>query len=211
MSDITVIPAAKRERAGKGAARATRREGLVPCVIYGNSQDPAMVSIDPRILWKGLESGHFFSTVYTVDVDGTEEKALVRDVQFHPVTDAILHVDFLRAGKKTILHLSVPVNFLNEDDCVGVKAGGIINYVRHEIEIVCSAANVPSELTFDLTKVAVGDTIRISDLDLPEGVESSISDRDPVVININAPKVGGTTEEADAEEGEDAPEAASEE
>lgn len=213
MSDISVIPAAKRERAGKGAARATRREGLVPCVIYGNNQDPAMVSVDPRILWKGLESGHFYSTVYTVDVDGTKEKALVRDVQFHPVTDAILHVDFLRAGKKTILNVSVPVNFLNEDACVGVKAGGIINYVRHEVEVICSAADVPSELTFDLSSIEVGDTVRISDLELPEGVTSAITDRDPVVININAPKVGGSTASDDAE-GEDAgdeAEAASEE
>ncbi|WP_420547858.1 50S ribosomal protein L25/general stress protein Ctc [Curvivirga sp.] len=210
MSDISVIPAVKRERAGKGAARAIRREGLVPCVIYGDNKDPSMVSVDPRVIWKGLESGHFFSTVYTVDVEGgSKEKALVRDVQFHPVSDQVLHVDFVRAGKNTTLHVSVPVVFLNEDSCEGVKAGGIISYVRHEVEVICAATDVPSEFTLDLATAQVGDTIRISDIDMPKGVTSAITDRDPVVVNIAAPK--GAASADDAEEEGEAEEAASEE
>ncbi|MDX1736782.1 MAG: 50S ribosomal protein L25/general stress protein Ctc [Alphaproteobacteria bacterium] len=207
MSDISVIPAVKRDRAGKGAARAIRREGLVPCVIYGDSKDPAMVSVDPRVIWKGLESGHFFSTVYSVEVEGGKaEKALVRDVQFHPVTDQVLHVDFVRAGKNTRLHVSVPVNFLNEESCAGVKAGGIIAIVRHEIEVVCSATDVPSEFELDLASAQVGDTIRISDVAMPEGVESAITDRDPVVVNIQAPKGAGSSSESEEEAAEDASE-----
>ena len=196
MSEVSVIPAVKRDRAGKGAARAIRREGLVPCVVYGDNKEPTTISVDPRVIWKGLESGHFFSTVYTVAVEsGDEEKALVRDVQFHPVTDQVLHVDFVRAGESTKLTVNVPVNFVNEDKCEGVKLGGILNIVRHEIEITCSALNVPSELTLDLANAKVGDTIRISDIALPEGAKSAITDRDPVVVNIAAPKGGAVAAE----------------
>ncbi|WP_259780898.1 50S ribosomal protein L25/general stress protein Ctc [Aestuariispira ectoiniformans] len=198
MSELNTIPAKKRDRAGKGAARATRREGLVPGVVYGDSKEPEMIAIDPRIIWKGLESGHFFSTVYTIDVEGgKKEKALARDIQFHPVTDAPEHVDFVRVSAKSKVHVNVPVVLINEDNCPGIKEGGVLSVVRHELELICSAGDIPQELELDLAKVNLGDTVRISAVDLPKGVESAITDRDPVVLNIEAPRT-----EADIEGGE---------
>ena len=211
MSELSSIPAKQRDRAGKGAARATRREGLVPCIVYGANKDPNMISVDPRVIWKGLESGHFYSTVYTIEVDGgSKEQALVRDVQFHPVTDQPLHVDFIRVSKKTQVNVNVPVVFENEDDCVGLREGGIMNVIRHEVEVICSAADIPAEVTFDMTNVAIGDTVRISDLPLPDGVESAITDRDPVVVNVVPPK-GAASEEEEGAEDEGAEEAVAEE
>lgn len=202
MSELSIIPAKKRDRAGKGAARATRREGLVPGVVYGDSKEPEMIAIDPRIIWKGLESGHFFSTVYTIDVDGgKKEKALARDIQFHPVTDDPEHVDFVRVSKNTKVHVNVPVVLINEDDCPGLKEGGVLSVVRHELELVCSAGDIPQELEFDLSKIQLGDTVRISAIDLPKGVESAITDRDPVVLNIEAPRTEADIE-GDADEDE---------
>lgn len=201
MSELNTIPAKKRDRAGKGAARATRRAGLVPGVVYGANKNPEMIAIDPRIIWKGLESGHFFSTVYTIDVEGgKKEKALARDIQFHPVTDDPEHVDFVRVSANTQVHVNVPVVLVNEEECPGIKEGGVLSVVRHELELVCSAGDIPQELEFDLSKVNMGDTIRISAIDLPKGVESAITDRDPVVLNIEAPR---TEEEIEGEEGEE--------
>ncbi len=210
MSELSTIPAKQRDRAGKGAARATRREGLVPCIVYGANKEPNMISVDPRVIWKGLDSGHFFSTVYTIDVDGgSKEQALVRDVQFHPVTDDPLHVDFIRVSKKTKVHVNVPVIFTNEEKCPGLREGGVLNVIRHELELMCSAADIPQEVEFDLGKLAIGDTVRISDVALPDGVESAITDRDPVVLNIVAPKLSESSDEG--EEAEAAPAAAAEE
>ena len=219
MSELSSIPAKQRDRAGKGAARATRREGLVPCIVYGANKDPNMISVDPRVIWKGLESGHFYSTVYTIDVDGgSKEQALVRDVQFHPVTDQPLHVDFIRVSKKTKVNVNVPVVFANEEECVGLREGGIMNVIRHEVEVICSAADIPAEIVFDITEMNIGDTVRISDLPLPDGVESAITDRDPVVVNVVAPKTATASEEEEGEEeavedaaAEEAPEASEEE
>ncbi|RED54291.1 50S ribosomal protein L25/general stress protein Ctc [Aestuariispira insulae] len=210
MSETSTIPAKQRDRAGKGAARATRREGLVPCIVYGANKEPNMISMDPRVIWKSLESGHFFSTVYTIEVEGgSKEQVLARDVQFHPVTDQPLHVDFVRVSAKTQVHVNVPVVFVNEEDCVGAKEGGIINVIRHELELVCSAGNIPAEIEFDMTKIAIGDTVRISDIELPKGVESAITDRDPVVVNVVPPKTASAEASEDEEDG--AEEAAAEE
>ena len=200
MSEQNVLPAKGRDRAGKGAARATRREGLVPGVVYGGSKEPVMIALDPRVIWKGLEGGHFYSTIYTIDVDGgSNEQALARDVQFHPVTDQPLHVDFVRVSKNTEVNVMVPVVFRNVEDSVGVREGGIFNVLRHEVELVCTAANMPQEVEVDVANFEVGDTIRMSDVSLPKGVAPAITDRDFVVANINAP--AGPS--ADAEEGEE--------
>jgi len=191
MTDLHDIPATLRDRAGKGAARAVRRQGLVPCVVYGGGKSPAMIAVDPRVIWKGLRSGHFYSVVYQINIEGGgKESALARDVQFHPVTDAPLHVDFVRVRKGSSLTVTVPVRFLNEGACPGLKAGGTLNIVRHELELVCPADAVPPEVECDLAVANIGDTIRISDIAMPKGVESAITDRDPVVANIAAPRVG---------------------
>ena len=205
MSNENVLLAEKRDRAGKGAARATRRAGLVPAVVYGNNQDPIMIALDPRVIWKGLESGHFYSTVYSVEVEGgTKEQAIVRDVQFHPVTDQVIHVDFGRVSARTKVTVSVPVHFENVEESIGVKAGGIFSALRHEVELMCSASNIPQEVSVDVVKVDIGDTIRVSDISLPENVESAITDRDPVVASISAPKVASETEDDEEEAGEEA-------
>lgn len=211
MSNDNVLLAEKRDRAGKGAARATRREGLVPAVVYGNNQDPIMIALDPRVIWKGLHSGHFYSTVYSVEVaGGTKEQAIVRDVQFHPVTDQVIHVDFGRVSARTKVTVNVPVHFENVEESEGVKAGGIFSAMRHEVELMCSASNIPQEVSVDVIGMAVGDTIRVSDIAMPENVESAITDRDPVVASISAPKVASETddEEADADAEADATEEA---
>ena len=211
MSETSTIPAKLRDRAGKGAARATRREGLVPCIVYGANKEPSMISMDPRVIWKGLEGGHFYSTVYTIEVEGgSKEQVLARDIQFHPVTDQPLHVDFVRVSKKTQVTVNVPVVFANEEECVGAREGGIINVIRHELELSCSAGDIPAEIVFDMTNVAIGDTVRVSDMPLPEGVESAITDRDPVVVNVVPPKTAAA-EEAEGEEEEGAEEAAADE
>lgn len=212
MADATTFTATKRDRAGKGAARAVRREGLVPCVVYGENKDPLSIAMDPRIINKGLELGHFFNTIYTIEVDGGSERALPRDVQFHPVTDAPLHVDFLRVGRKTRINVMVPVVFLNEEECDALNQGGQLSVIRHEVELSCQADSIPSEIEADLKGLEIGDTVRISSVSLPEGVTPVISDRDFVIANIAQSKMAASaeaSEEGDGEEGGD--DAASEE
>ena len=215
MSVENILNAVKRDRAGKGAARATRRAGLVPAVIYGDNKDSTMVSLDPRVIWKGLNGGYFYSTVYTLDVEGgKKEQVLVRDVQFHPVSDQVIHVDFGRVNSRTMVTVNVPVNFENVEESIGIKAGGIFSALRHEVELMCSAANIPQEVSVDVINVNIGDTIRMSDITLPDNVKSAITDRDPVVASISAPKVATESDdqEASAEETEsDDAEAATEE
>lgn len=203
MSEQSVLPAAKRERAGKGAARAVRRQGLVPCVVYGDRKDPQMISIEPRHLMRELMGGHFYNTVYELDVEGgKKERALPRDMQLHPVTDLPLHVDFLRVGKSTKINVNVPVNFINEDASPGLDRGGILSVVRYEVELYCAADDIPEEVVCDLTGYEMGDTIHISNLKLPDGVVSAITDRDPVVANIDSPRSEEAVEAIEAEDQE---------
>ena len=210
MADAHTIPAKTRDRAGKGAARAVRREGLVPCVVYGENKDPLSISIDPRVIMKGLEQGHFFNTIYSIDVEGgANERALPRDVQFHGVSDAPLHVDFLRVGRNTRISVMIPVVFANEEDCPALNEGGQLAINRHEVEVNCSANAIPEELVADLAGLQIGDTIRISSISLPDGVEPTITDRDFVIANLQAATIAEPVEAEEDEEG--AEEAAEEE
>lgn len=188
-----------RERAGKGAARAVRRQGLVPGVIYGGKQGPVLVQMDPRPLMKALHTGHFFSTVFDLEIDGKKgDRVLSRDVQFHPVTDAPLHVDFMRLTAGSMIHVNVPVNFMHEDKCVGIRAGGVLQIVRDEVELICPADKIPEELVVDLTKFQIGETIRYSSATHPEGTHPAITDRDFVLATIAAPKVASDTDDTEA-------------
>lgn len=199
MSTQSVISAEMRDRAGKGAARAVRRAGRVPAVIYGDKKDPIMVSLEPRELRKQLHTGHFFATVYSVEITGGENvRVLPRDVQFHPVKDETLHVDFLRVSKLTRTNVMVSCNFVNEEESPGLTRGGMLNVVRHEVEVVCGVDDIPSEFELDLTGLDIGDSIHASALKLPEGVELTISDRDFTIATIAAPTLK-TEEEEDAE------------
>ncbi|WP_422365202.1 50S ribosomal protein L25/general stress protein Ctc [Pelagibius sp.] len=196
MSDVVELPAQERERAGKGPARAARRAGQVPGVIYGAKKDPIMIAVENKQLNKLLHSGGFFSTLFDLKVGAKAERVLPRDVQFDPVTDQPVHVDFLRVSAATSVNVEVAVNFLNEDDCPGLKEGGVLNVVRYEIELSCRADAIPQQIDIDLTGLQVGDGIHISMVKLPDGVEPTITDRDFTIATIAAPTVATETEEA---------------
>ena len=187
MSEIVTVPATIRERAGKGAARATRRAGLVPGVIYGDGKEPIMIAIDPRVIVKELNKGTFFTHVYEIEADGQKHRAIARDLQFHPVTDRPEHVDFLRVGQKTAVTLEIPVVFVNETASPGLKRGGVLNIVRHEIEVSCLADAIPESIEADLTGLEVGDSLHISAINLPPGVKPTITDRDFTIATVAAP------------------------
>lgn len=204
MSDSHVISAVTRDRAGKGAARAVRRAGHVPAVIYGDKKTPATVSLEPRELSKQLNTGHFFSTVYSVNIDGGgSERVLPRDVQFHPVNGRALHVDFLRVTKSTRTNVNVACVFINEELSPGIKRGGLLNIVRHDIEVVCGVDDIPEQFVFDLTGLDIGDSLHISAITMPEGVVPTITDRDFTVATIAAALLKEEEEEVEGEEGEE--------
>jgi len=183
MSDQLTLSAEARDRAGKGASRALRREGRVPAVIYGMNEEPTMVHVEEKALNKLLGTGHFMNSV--VMVNGV--RTLPKDVAFHPVTDRPLHVDFLRVSEHASVHVNVPVRFENEEASPGLKRGGVLNIVRHDVELVVDAAEIPDDVVVDLTGFDVGDSIHISAVALPKGAKSAIEDRDFTIATIVAP------------------------
>jgi large subunit ribosomal protein L25 len=187
MSEQLTLPAEARERAGKGASRALRRDGRVPAVIYGDKKEPVSVHVEEKLLSKMLSTGHFMNTVVMIDAAGTSHRTLPKDVQFHPVTSRPIHVDFLRIGEHSKVHVNVPVRFDNEEASPGIKRGGVLNVVRHELELVCDAAEIPDEIHIDLTGLDIGDSVHISAVKLPKGAESAITDRDFTIATLVAP------------------------
>jgi large subunit ribosomal protein L25 len=187
MSDTLTLSAQLRDRAGKGASRALRREGRVPAVIYGDKKDPEAIHIEERALNKLLGTGHFMNSIVEVEIDGKTVVTLPKDVAFHPVSDRPLHVDFLRITKGATVEVSVPVVFTNEEASPGLKRGGVLNVVRHELELVCDATNIPDEIEIDVTGTEIGDSIHISAVKLPKGSSSAITDRDFTIATIVAP------------------------
>lgn len=205
MADKNVIEAVLRERGGKGAARRTRREGLVPGVIYGGKKDPITIAVDFPTLQRTLQHNpQFLSTVYTVKVDGEEHKVLPRDMQLDALTDFPIHIDFLRLTGDAEINVTVPVDFQNEEDSPGVKRGGVLNIVRHEVELYAKADAIPQSIVVDLAGTDIGDSIHISHVSLPEGTRPVISDRDFTIATVAAPSGMAAAEEAEAEEGEEA-------
>ncbi len=206
MSKAVNLNAAVRERAGKGAARAVRRENRVPAVIYGDKQEPQLISMEYRELMKQVQTGRFLSTLVEIDVDGTKVRAIPRDLQFDPVRDFIIHVDFLRLGKGARIAVEVPIHFTGQDDSAGLKRGGVLNIVRHEVEIMCPADDIPEGFDLDVSQLDIGDGLHASDLKLPEGMTFTITDRDFTIATISAPSGGADEEEAEAgaEAGEEA-------
>lgn len=203
MSDQLTLSAETRDRAGKGASRALRREGRVPAVIYGNKEEPVSIHIEEKFLIKQLSTGHFMNTVVMLDIDGKAVRTLPKDVAFHPVTDRPLHVDFLRISEHAKVHVEVPVHFVDEETSPGIKRGGVLNIVRHELELVCDAAEIPDQIDISLAGFDVGDSIHISAVKLPKGAESAITDRDFTIATIVAPSALRSSEgdgEGSAEE-----------
>jgi large subunit ribosomal protein L25 len=200
MADIVSLAAEPRERAGKGAARATRRAGRIPAVIYGNKETPIMISIHPIDLMHQIRGGGFFSSVYEIEAEGNKHRVLPRDIQLHPVTDQPLHVDFMRFSKSTRLVVEVSVVFLGEEDCPGLRQGGVLNIVRHAIEMRASPDQIPESIEIDLSSYNIGDSVHISSVRLPDDVELTITDRDFTVATIAAPTVNVEVEETDVED-----------
>ncbi|MET0179941.1 MAG: 50S ribosomal protein L25/general stress protein Ctc, partial [Novosphingobium sp.] len=147
MSEALTLAAETRERAGKGASRALRREGRVPCVVYGGKEEPLGIHVEERALQRLLGTGHFSNSLVMIEVGGASVRTLPKDVAFHPVSDRPLHVDFLRLGADAKVEVAVPVVFVNEDDSPGLKRGGVLNVVRHELDLVCDADKIPEEIS----------------------------------------------------------------
>lgn len=204
MADTVTFNAESRAQVGKGAARATRRLGKVPAVIYGANKDPEPISISPAQLRTALGQPGFFATLFDIDIDGNQQQVLCRDLQVHPVTDVPMHLDFLRVTERTRINLEIQVTFTNEEESPGLKGGGVLNIVRHAVEVVCRAGAIPEDFVADLTGLEVGDSIHISDISLPEGVKPTITDRDFTIATIAAPTVAPVEDDidADGEEGE---------
>jgi large subunit ribosomal protein L25 len=187
MSEQLTLAAVARDRAGKGASRALRRLNRVPAVIYGGNQDPVMVHLEEKALMKALMTGHFMNSIVMVDLDGTSHRTLPKDVSLHPVTDRPEHVDFMRLSADSTVDVDVPVRFVNEAASPGLKRGGVLNIVRHELELICASDKIPDDIEIDLTGYDVGDSIHISNVILPEGSKSKITDRDFTIATVVAP------------------------
>jgi large subunit ribosomal protein L25 len=203
MSDMLELSAETRDRVGKGASRALRRDGRIPAVIYGNKEDPVGIHVGERELMKLLMTGHFMNSV--VMVGG--QRTLPKDVTFDAVTDRPVHVDFLRISEHTSVHVNVPIIFADEEESPGIKRGGVLNIVRHDLELICDAAEIPDDITVSLKGVEVGDSIHISSVTLPKGVTSAITDRDFTIATVVAPSAlksseGDTATDAAEAEGE---------
>ena len=204
MSDALTLPAEARERAGKGASRQLRRDGRVPAVIYGGKEEPTLIHVEAKELIKQLDSGHFMNSIVEIELGGKKFRTLPKDVALHPVTDRPEHADFLRLSKGAKVEVQVPVVFTHEEASPGLKKGGVLNVVRHDVELIVDAANIPEDVVVDLKGFEVGDSIHISAVTLPKGAKPAIEDRDFTIATIVAPSAlksaeGGGEAEAEAE------------
>jgi large subunit ribosomal protein L25 len=203
MADLPVIEATAREGVGKGAARTARREGLVPAVIYGGNAEPQAIGIKHNVLLKALKKGKFLSTLINVKVDGKDNRVICRDVQRDVVKDLPIHADFLRLTERSRINLHIPVEFINEETCPGIKRGGVLNIVRHDVELRVRAGNIPEKLVVDLSALDIGDVAHISNVELPAGAELVISDRDFSIATIAAPSGLKAESDEEGDEGEE--------
>ncbi len=197
MSELIPLKASARPRAGKGAARQARREGNVPAVIYGDSKTPETIALEYNALWKQVLKGQFTSTAFELDVDGKKHIVLARDVQVCPVRDTPLHVDFLRVGKDGVIRVAIAMRFVNELLSPGLKRGGVLNIVRHEVEVFCPYDKIPPFFEVNLDGLEIGRAIHISAVKMPDGVSPVITSRDFTIATI-AGALKGDTEETTA-------------
>ncbi len=203
MSDITQIDATMRSRVGKGSARAARRAGRVPAVIYGDKKAPLTIEMEERVVQKVIHEPGIFGRLLNINIDGKNTTVLTRDIQMHPVTDEPLHMDMLRVGATSTVAVAVLVEFINHEKSPGLKIGGVLNVVRHEVELNCPAGDIPEKITVDLDGVKIGDSIHISAIELPEGATPTITDRDFTVATLQSPGGGVKNEDEAAEGGEE--------
>ena len=186
MPEIISLSAEPRAGVGKGAARATRRAGRVPAIIYGNGEEPLAISLEPRELSHALSRAGFFATIVDVSVGGTVHRTLARDVQYHAVSDGAMHVDFMRVGAGAQVTVSVPVTFINHDNAPGLRRGGILNVIRHSLDIVCSVDAIPDRIVVDLDGLEIGDSVHIETVTMPDGVRPVLTSRDSTIASVAA-------------------------
>ena len=198
MSENTLISADLRNRVGKGSARAARRAGKIPAVIYGDKKQPISIEIEARVMRKIINEPGIFSRLLDINVDNGKHTVLMRDIHFHPVSDDPMHFDFLRVSQSSTVSVSVGVEFINEAICPALKIGGVLNIVRYEVELNCLPTSIPEKIIVDLSEAKIGDSIHISAVELPEGVTPTITDRDFTIATLQSPG-GGVKNEEDEE------------
>jgi large subunit ribosomal protein L25 len=191
-----------------GSTYSLLNKGMVPGIVYGKGTVPTKIAFENKALQKLMHSGSFYSKILDIEIEGKIEKILPKQLQYHPVTDKLIHFDFLRVQNDTKVTVEVPIQFLNQETCPGLKKGGVLNLVRRDVELSCNANKIPDNLQFDLATSEIGDSIKISNIDLPDGVKPTISDRDFVIATLAPPTVEVETkpteaEETSAEEGKD--------
>ena len=205
MAEAYVLSAEMRERAGKGAARATRRAGRVPAVIYGDKKDSVIISVEPIELMKFIKTGGFFSTLLEIQAGSDKHRVIARDIQMDPVTDRPVHIDFMRVTQGVKIDVNVPIHYINEEQAPGLKVGGVLNIVRHDVELSVSPEAIPEFIEVDLTGLDLGDSVHISAVALPDGVTPTIADRDFTIATVAAPSAvksaASEEEEGEGEEG----------
>ncbi len=210
MSDTYELKAEARERVGKGSARELRRNGRIPAVIYGDKQEPLPISVSYKDIYMKLHAGGFMTTIATIDTGKEKIRVLPKDYQLDPVRDFPMHVDFLRITAKSIVTVEIPVHFINEEECEGISRGGVLNVVRHTVEVHCPATAIPEFFEADLAGLDIGDGIHISNIKLPEGVTPTITDRDFTIATIATPAAVRSESDEEEEAGAEAAEAADE-
>lgn len=200
MQEIRKLEASARERLGTGSARESRRQGQLPVSVYGGKEAPVSATIDPKTIQHDLATLRFFTHVYEMNLGGKKIRVIPRDVQRHPVTDVAMHIDFMRVKDSDKIRVHIPIHFTNEEACPGIKRGGVLNIVLHEIELNCPVGSIPEHVELDLSGLTIGHSVSINELSLPKGVAPAHPERDNILATIVAPS-GLKSEEA-AEGGE---------
>ena len=200
MSDVTTFDCELRQRAGTGGSRAVRREGWVPAVLYGGGEAPANIKLRYNQILKAYQAGRLIDVLSKISVEGQEQQVIGRDIQVDPVKDLPMHVDLMRVDARTKVTVNVPVRFLNEEDAPGLKQGGTLNVVRHEVEVLAPATEIPEALEVDLASTEIGDVIHISSVAMPDGVTLTVTDRDFTVATVVAPRAVAAADGDDTNE-----------
>jgi large subunit ribosomal protein L25 len=203
MAEALELKAWARQRTGKGGARSSRRQGRIPGIVYGDKTGPQVIDVDYKQISLSLHSGHFQTTICLLDIEGNKIRVIPRDVQLDPIRDFPIHVDFMRVGEHSLVTVDVPVRFLNEGASPGIKRGGILNVVRHEIQVRCPVDAIPEHFDIDLTGLEIGDSVHISAIALPDDVKPIIAERDFTIATIvgrsaDEPTPGAAAEAAEA-------------
>lgn len=200
------MTAAKREGSGKGTARAVRRENRIPAVIYGDNKTPVLISIEEKPIGLEYQKGHLFTTLCDLDVDGAKQMVITRDLQLDPVTDKILHVDFLRVTSKTLVRVDVPLHFTGQENCAAIKSGATLMVISHEVALMCPANSIPEEVTIDVTEQPIGHSFKLTDIKLPQGVKYASNTPDEVTVaTLLAPRKEDAADETSAPKAAEVP------